>query len=172
MKKILPLVLFILLIGVLYLALDSNTQKLPSPLVGKSFPDLAEAESFSGENIELTKLFAKEKFSLVNVWASWCVTCRAEHSTIMKISKNKNLQLIGINYKDQKDEALKYLEMLGNPFNLIIFDPEGKIGLDLGVYATPETFLVNNEGLIIYKHIGEIDRQVWENFFIPFINNG
>ena len=112
------------------------------------------------------------KFSLVNVWASWCVTCRAEHSTIMKISKNKNLQLIGINYKDQKDEALKYLEMLGNPFNLIIFDPEGKIGLDLGVYATPETFLVNNEGLIIYKHIGEIDRQVWENFFIPFINNG
>jgi cytochrome c biogenesis protein CcmG/thiol:disulfide interchange protein DsbE len=106
---------------------------------------------------------------LVNVWASWCVTCRAEHAAIMKIAKSENLQMIGINYKDVYADAKNYLEILGNPFDVIVFDPEGKIGLDLGVYATPETFLVNRDGLILYKHIGEINNQVWKENFIHLI---
>ncbi len=100
MKKVLPLTLFIILAGFLYLSLDSNPSKLPSPLVGKIFPSVSGAEFFSGEPIKMNDLFINEKFSLVNVWASWCVTCRAEHSAIMKIAKNENLQMIGINYKD------------------------------------------------------------------------
>ena len=170
MKKILPLALFVILAGFLYLSLDSNPRKLPSPLVGKIFPTVSGTELFSGETIKLNDLFIKEKFSLVNVWASWCVTCLAEHTTIMKIAKNETLQMIGINYKDEKEDAKKYLEMLGNPFNVIVFDPEGEAGLELGVYATPETFLVDREGLIIYKHIGEINNQVWKENFIPLIN--
>ena len=78
--------------------------------------------------------------------------------------------MIGINYKDVYADAKNYLEILGNPFDVIVFDPEGKIGLELGVYATPETFLVNRDGLIIYKHIGEINNQVWKENFIPLIN--
>ena len=89
-----------------------------------------------------TELFA-DKMTLVNVWASWCTTCRKEHEMIMNIAKNNDLQLIGINYKDTKVDGEKYLEVMGNPFDVIIFDPNGKIGMDLGVYATPETFLVN-----------------------------
>jgi cytochrome c biogenesis protein CcmG/thiol:disulfide interchange protein DsbE len=170
MKKILPLVLFVVLAGFLYLSLDSNPRKLPSPLVGKAFPAVSGIELFSGETIRLNDLFINEKFSLVNVWASWCVTCRAEHTAIMKIAKNKTLQMIGINYKDEQENARIYLEMLGNPFDVIVFDPEGEIGLELGVYATPETFLVDREGLIIYKHIGEINDQVWKENFIPLIN--
>ena len=170
MKKVLPLTLFIILAGFLYLSLDSNPRKLPSPLVGKIFPSVSGTELFSGEPIKMNNLFINEKFSLVNVWASWCVTCRAEHTTIMKIAKSENLQMIGINYKDVYADAKNYLEILGNPFDVIVFDPEGKIGLELGVYATPETFLVDRDGLIIYKHIGEINNQVWKENFVPLIN--
>ena len=170
MKKILPLTLFVVLVGFLYLSLDSNPRKLPSPLVGKAFPDVSGNELFSGETIKLNDLFINEKFSLVNVWASWCVTCRAEHTVIMNTAKNETLQMIGINYKDEQENAKKYLEMLGNPFEVIVFDPEGEIGLELGVYATPETFLVDREGLIVYKHIGEINNQAWQENFVPLIN--
>jgi len=106
---------------------------------------------------------------VLNVWASWCVTCRQEHQMMMKIANNKDLQLIGINYKDTRADGEKYLEVMGNPFDVIVFDPSGKIGLDLGVYATPETFLVNQQGVILYKHIGAIDSKVWEEGFIPHI---
>jgi|TARA_B100000953_G_scaffold26779_1_gene21741 cytochrome c biogenesis protein CcmG/thiol:disulfide interchange protein DsbE len=170
MKKILPLALFVVLAGFLYLSLDSNPSKLPSPLVGKIFPAASGTGLFSGESIKLDELFINEEFSLVNVWASWCVTCRAEHTAIMKIAKSENLQMIGINYKDVQVDAKKYLEILGNPFDVIVFDPEGKIGLELGVYATPETFLVDREGLIVYKHIGEINDQIWKENFISLIN--
>ena len=87
----------------------------------------------------------------------------------MKIANNKDLQLIVINYKDTRADGEKYLEVMGNPFDVIVFDPSGKIGLDLGVYATPETFLVNQQGVILYKHIGAIDSKVWEEGFIPHI---
>jgi cytochrome c biogenesis protein CcmG/thiol:disulfide interchange protein DsbE len=170
MKKILPLALFVVFAGFLYLSLDSNPRKLPSPLVGKAFPAVSGTELFSGETIKLNDLFINEKFSLVNVWASWCVTCRAEHTVIMNTAKNETLQMIGINYKDEQENAKKYLEMLGNPFEVIVFDPEGEIGLELGVYATPETFLVDREGLIVYKHIGEINNQAWQENFVPLIN--
>ena len=88
---------------------------------------------------------------------------------MMKIANNKDLQLIGINYKDTRANGERYLEVMGNPFDVIVFDPSGKIGLDLGVYATPETFLVNQQGVILYKHIGEIDSKVWDEGFVPYI---
>ena len=90
---------------------------------------------------------------------------------MMKIANNKDLQLIGINYKDTRADGERYLKVMGNPYDVIVFDPSGKIGLDLGVYATPETFLVNNKGVILYKHIGMIDAKVWEEGFIPYIEN-
>ena len=89
---------------------------------------------------------------------------------IMNIAKNTDLQIIGIDYKDTRENGAQYLEIMGNPFDEILFDPDGKIGLDLGVYATPETFLVNEEGLILYKHIGEINQNVWEKNFVVHFN--
>ena len=168
MKKLIPLILFIVIAVFLYFSLNSNSSKLPSPLLGKMFPNIEAKDFYSNESVLLTDLFS-EKMSLVNVWASWCVTCRQEHQMMMKIANNKNLQLIGINYKDTRADGEKYLKLMGNPFDVIIFDPSGKIGLDLGVYATPETFLVNQQGVILYKHIGVIDSKVWEEGFIPYI---
>ena len=168
MKKIIPLILFLVIAVFLFLSLNSNPSKLPSPLLGKTFPSIEGKDFYTDEPVKATELFA-DKMTLVNVWASWCTTCRKEHEMIMSIAKNTELQLIGINYKDTRIDGEKYLEVMGNPFDLIIFDPNGKIGMDLGVYATPETFLVNQDGLILYKHIGEINSRVWEdNFAIHF----
>ena len=168
MKKFIPLILFVVIAIFLYFTLNSTSSKLPSPFLGKMFPNIEARDFYSDESVLLTDLFS-DKISLVNVWASWCVTCRQEHEMMMKIANNKDLQLIGINYKDSRADGEKYLEVMGNPFDIIVFDPNGKIGLNLGVYATPETFLVNQEGVILHKHIGAIDSKVWEEGFIPHI---
>ena len=168
MRKFIPLILFIIVAVFLYFSLNATPSKLPSPLLGKMFPNVEAEDFYSDESVLLTNLF-NDKMSLVNVWASWCVTCRQEHQMMMKIANNKDLQLIGINYKDTRADGERYLEVMGNPFDVIVFDPSGKIGLDLGVYATPETFLVNQKGVILYKHIGAIDSKVWEEGFIPYI---
>ena len=168
MKKLIPLIVFVVIAVFLYFSLNSNSSKLASPLLGKIFPNVEGRDFYSDESVFLIDLFS-DKVSLVNVWASWCVTCRQEHQMMMKIAKNKNLQLIGINYKDTRADGERYLEVMGNPFDVIVFDPSGKIGLNLGVYATPETFLVNQQGVILYKHIGEIDSKVWNEGFVPYI---
>jgi len=168
MKKLIPLIVFIVIAFFLYFSLNSTSNKLPSPLLGKMFPNIQAKDFYSNESVLLTDLF-NEKMSLVNVWASWCITCRQEHQMIMKIANNKDVQLIGINYKDTMADGKKYLEMMGNPFDVILFDPNGKIGLELGVYATPETFLVNQQGVIMHKHIGAIDSKIWEEDFVPYI---
>ena len=169
MNKLIPLIVFIILVIFLYLSLNSSPNRLPSPLIGKIFPVLEGADFYTNEKVNLNDLMANQ-LTLVNVWASWCITCRKEHQMIMDIAQNNNLKIIGINYKDTKDDGEEYLKVMGNPFDEVIFDPEGKIGMDLGVYATPETFLISKEGLIIYKHIGEITKEVWSVNFESHFN--
>ena len=166
MKKIIHLLLFFVIGMFLFLSLNSNPNKLPSPLVGKVVPDIDGKDFYTNENVKLNDLM-ENQMALVNIWASLCVTCRKEHQMIMKIANNESFKLIGINYKDQKNDCQKYLEIMGNPFDEIIFDPDGRIGMELGVYATQETFLINREGLILFKHIGEITPELWsENFLV------
>jgi len=169
MKKILPLLVFLVVGVFLFLSLNSDPNKLPSPLVGKKFPIIEGTDFYSNETVKLNDLM-DNNLALVNVWASWCVTCRKEHQVIMNIAKNTNLKLIGINYKDTKIDGEEYLKVMGNPFDEIVFDPNGEIGMELGVYATPETFLISREGLIIHKHIGEITKEIWNENFLPLIN--
>ena len=169
MKKILPLLVFLVVGVFLFLSLNSDPNKLPSPLVGKKFPIIEGTDFYSNETVKLNDLM-DNNLALVNVWASWCVTCRKEHQVIMNIAKNTNLKLIGINYKDTKNDGEEYLNVMGNPFDEIVFDPNGEIGMELGVYATPETFLISREGLIIHKHIGEITKEIWNENFLPLIN--
>jgi len=169
MKKILPLLVFLVVGVFLFLSLNSDPNKLPSPLVGKKFPIIEGTDFYSNETVKLNDLM-DNNLALVNVWASWCVTCRKEHQVIMNIAENTNLKLIGINYKDTKSDGEEYLKVMGNPFDEIVFDPNGEIGMELGVYATPETFLISGEGLIIHKHIGEITKEIWNENFVPLIN--
>lgn len=169
MKKLIPLIIFIVIAVFLFLSLNSNKGELPSPLLGKMFPSIEGKDFYTDETIKVADLL-DNKMTLVNVWASWCTTCRKEHQMIMNIAKNTDLQLIGINYKDTRVNGAQYLEIMGNPFDEILFDPDGKIGMDLGVYATPETFLVDKKGMILYKHIGEIDQNVWDKNIAVHLN--
>ena len=169
MNKFVPLVLFVILVGFLYIGLDLDPKKLPSPLIGKEFPNL-EVEDFDSGTRYYTNDKTQDKISLVNVWASWCVTCRAEHEMLNEIAKTNKVQMIGVNYKDTKNAANRYLDILHNPYDIIIFDPLGSLGLELGVYATPETFIVDQKGLIRYKRIGQMTKKIWNEEVIPIIN--
>ncbi len=181
MSKFLPLVLFVVLSWFLYDGLGRDTQTLPSPLIGKTFPNIQVEDFHTGEKyFSLDKL--DNKISLVNVWASWCTTCHVEHAMLNKIAKTNLVQMVGINYKDvkkssecspaQRDDTKFgncFLSMRGNPFAMTIFDEAGKLGLELGVYRVPETFLINQHGVIIYKHLGEITPSIWENDIKPLV---
>ena len=190
MAKFIPLILFIILAYFLLDGLGRDNKKLPSPLIGKNFPNLQVEDFYSGEKYFIQDKL-KNKISLVNVWASWCSTCHIEHAMLNKIAKTQKVQMIGINYKDntmfsapfraKKNQQCSYknrddtkfgdcfLTMRGNPFNLVIFDALGKLGLELGVYRLPETFLVDNKGVIIFKHLGEITPRIWQEKFTPLI---
>lgn len=181
MSKFLPLVLFAVVVYFLLDGLGRDPKKLPSPLIGKAFPNIEVVDFHTGE-----KYFIKDKLhnktSVVNVWASWCVTCHFEHSTLNEIAKNQKIQMVGINYKDDKKSKKCllenrddtkfgdcFLQMRGNPFDFVVFDKLGKLGLELGVYRVPETFLVNQKGIIIFKHLGEITPSIWQEKFAPKI---
>ena len=168
MNKFIPLALFVVLAVFLYVGLDLDPKKLPSPLIGKTFPNLEVNDFHTGEKY-FTQDRLKNKVSLINVWASWCVTCRAEHELLNNIAKTNKLQMVGINYKDTKKEGTRFLDILGNPFDFVIFDQQGKLGLELGVYATPETFITDKNGVIRFKHIGEITPRIWQTEILPLV---
>lgn len=168
MGKFLPLVAFIVLAWFLYDGLGRDTKKLPSPLIGKPFPNL-EVEDFNTYKHYTTQSQLTGNVTLVNVWASWCVTCRAEHRMLMEIAKTDSVQMLGINYKDTRKEGQVFLDRLGNPYKKIVFDQTGKLGLELGVYATPETFIVDRQGIIRDKRIGQLTPQIWKERFLPLI---
>ena len=146
---------------------NDESNELPS-LVAESnvFQMIKGKDLYSDEIIKVSEILPIQH-TLVNVWASWCTTCRKEHQMLMDISEGTNLQLIGINFKDTREDAMQYLRTFGNPFDKVIVDPSGNISEELGVYATPVTFLINKENSeIVYKHIGELTEEVWDNNFV------
>ncbi len=169
MKKFLPLILFFVLASFLYIGLGLDPTKLPSPLLGRAFPNL-QVEDFNSAKIYAIQDKLQGKISLVNIWASWCVTCRVEHEILMKIAKTNSLQILGINYKDTRKDGNIFLTRLGNPYDSIVFDQLGKLGLELGVYATPETFIIDQQGIIRFKRIGELTPRIWESKISPLID--
>ena len=111
------------------------------------------------------------KPTLVNVWATWCPTCKAEHGELIRISEDTQLQLIGINYKDDPAKARQWLLDQGNPFDFVLQDPQGDLGIELGVYGAPETFLLDESGRVVFKRVGAITREVWIGQMLPFVND-
>ena len=109
------------------------------------------------------------KLAIVNVWASWCVPCRQEHPILFELAKDKRFQLIGMNYKDASDNALRFLGSLGNPFSAVGVDPNGKMAIEWGVYGVPETYLIGKDGMIALKHVGPIDPEILQNKIMPAI---
>ena len=173
-----PLVMFISLAAIFYkqLGSETNPNDLPSVLIDKKAPAFP-TEPLLGlkkNNIQIpaaTKAFTNGKVTLVNVWASWCVPCRQEHPVISKFAEdNKNITLVGINYKDKNPNALRFLGALGNPYAAVSIDPNGAASIDWGVYGIPETYILDQNDTIIYKHVGPISPRILEEKLLPIIN--
>ena len=172
MKKIidaLPLVVFASLIIVLFSFLSDKDDQLETALIDSSFPDF-NLGSLSDESRLLTKQDIIKLPALINVWATWCIACRVEHPFLMKLKEESILTIYGLNYKDNKLKALDLLERDGNPFEFSIYDFEGRLAIDLGVYGAPETFFIDKNGVIRERHVGVIDERVWEEKFSKYLN--
>ena len=163
----------ILLIGYYGFQLE-DPHRLPSALLGKPFPDfeasLLEPAAGAPPNPRASRADLIGEVSLVNVWATWCPTCKAEHDELMRIRAETGMRIVGVNYKDDPDAARRWLREYGNPYDFNILDIDGSLGVELGVYGAPETFLLDAAGTIVYKRVGEINRQVWLDEVIPHID--
>ena len=156
-----PLVIFALMGLVFWVCLGiEDKTSLPSPLIGKPFPEFELGVVEDGRTLTTKDLQGQP--ALVNVWATWCPTCKAEHAFLNELAE-QGIRIIGINYKDDVMKARDWLKAYGNPYAYNLSDPQGKLGLELGVYGAPETFLIDSEGIIRGKHIGDLNPVVWES---------
>lgn len=167
-RYLLPLIIFGALVILLVIGLGKDPSKVPSPLVGKPVPEFSLPE-LTDRGRSLGDDDLRGQISLVNVWASWCASCRQEHQALMALSEETDFQIVGLNWKDDERDALAVLRMTGNPYDRIGYDPDNDVGIDWGVYGAPETFVVDRDGIIRYKHIGPIDRKVWEETLQPLV---
>lgn len=166
--RLIPLILFIALSVLLYRGLFLNPEKLPSALIGKPVPSF-NLPGLKAENQLFNQELFKGQVSLLNVWATWCPSCRYEHPYLIDLAKRKDFKIFGLNYKDERHLAVDWLEKLDDPYQLSIFDQQGRLGLDLGVYAAPETFVIDKKGIIRKRFAGPIDDKVWAREFEPLI---
>jgi len=162
-----PLLLVVALGVAFYFQLGTDTQKLPSALIDKPLPDFS-LPPIEGQGVALASTDLKGKVVLLNVWASWCPPCRIEHPILMSIAAG-GTPIYGVNYKDKPEDAKRFLAQLGNPFVAVGADREGKLAIDLGVYGYPETFIVDANGIIRYRHAGPINKTDWELTFLPIV---
>lgn len=175
MKKFfVPIAVFVLLGLLLGYAIkqmqsgEYSPRDIPSPLIDKPLPafDLPNLEK-PAQRVKKSDLLGR--VYLLNVWASWCVACREEHPLLLALAREKRVPIIGLNYKDERGDALRWLQQLGNPYELSLADRDGRVGIDLGVYGVPETFLIDQAGVIRKKQIGPITEKSWKEKLLPMI---
>lgn len=168
MRYLIPLVLFLALVAFLAIGLGRDPREVPSPLINKPAPAFRLVElkdpsrSFSSEQM-------RGKVWLLNVWASWCVACRDEHPMLLELARRKAIPIYGLNYKDKATDAISWLNELGDPYVLSVSDLDGRVGIDYGVYGAPETFLIDRDGIIRFKHIGPVTPDIWNNKIAPLV---
>ena len=167
-KFLIPLLLFVVLVGFLAVGLNRDPHEVPSPLIGKQapafeLPQLTDPQkTFSPESM-------KGRAWILNVWASWCVACREEHPVLVELGKLQVAPIIGLDYKDKRDDAMAMLARQGNPYSLSAFDANGRVGIDYGVYGVPETYVIDKAGVIRFKHIGPITMELLNQKIIPLL---
>lgn len=165
-----PLVIFLLIVLFFWLGLGRDPNLLPSMLIDKPIPAFT-ASRLEDNNLQITQNDLKGQITVLTIWTSHCVGCQIEHPILFNIAKQKGMQLYGMNYKDDREDALHFINKMGNPYKKIIYDPDGKIGMQWGVYGTPETFLIDKEGVIRYRFTGPISLVQWEKDLLPLIKS-
>ncbi|HUL96967.1 MAG TPA: DsbE family thiol:disulfide interchange protein [Usitatibacter sp.] len=170
LRYILPLAAFFLLAVFLAVGLTRDPREIPSPFIGKPAPAFRVAELH-----EPARMIAPEdmkgKVWMLNVWASWCVSCRVEHPVLLDFARKNAVPIVGLDYKDQREDGLQWLQKLGNPYVASAFDEDGKIGIDYGVYGVPETFVIDKQGIIRYKQIGPVTPEALEAKILPLLKS-
>jgi len=161
-----PLGVFVLLVGFLAVGLKLNPREVPSPLVGRTAPPF-ELPVLQQPDKRFSPTDMRGKVWLLNVWASWCVSCREEHPVLVALAKRGVMPVLGLNYKDKGDEAVAWLKQFGNPYDLSVVDADGRIGINYGVYGVPETYLIDAQGVIRYKQIGPVTPEILEQKILP-----
>ena len=170
-RYVLPLIAVIALIAFLVVGLKrGDPRALPSPFIGKPAPQF-ELPRLKDPQQTIGSTDLAGNVALVNVWATWCVGCRAEHSFLLELEQNGEIPIYGINWRDTRPEALSWIKQLGDPYVASGFDGDGRVGIDWGVYGAPESFLVSADGIVLHKHLGPLNRAAWEEDFLPLINS-
>jgi cytochrome c biogenesis protein CcmG/thiol:disulfide interchange protein DsbE len=169
LRFLVPAAVFVVLLGFLYAGLSLHPGVIPSPFIGKPAPALSVPLLHDEAGVLSSAEFAGKPWVL-NVWGTWCVACREEHQALLQIARTRAVPIYGLDWKDDRDSALAWLQQLGNPYDAVGFDSEGRVAIDWGVYGAPETFLVDARGIVVYKHIGPLDLETWRREFLPLIN--
>ena len=165
--SVFPILISIIILYFLYSGLNKDPTLIPSPLIGKSIPEFNSITLIGNENFTNKDLIGE--IFILNVWGSWCFGCKLEHENLVEIYKKNTINIYGLNYKDNSELAISWLKERGNPYKAVIFDNNGDIAIDFGVYGAPETFLVNQKGIIIHKHVGPIDQDYYNSVILPVL---
>lgn len=171
MKRLLmflPVVLVVVLGVILFAGIGKDPNRLESALIGKPVPAFSLADLRQPDQQLGPELF-QGQVSLLNVWGTWCPACRDEHDDLLWLANEKQVRIIGLNYKDNRDEALQWLSTLGDPYAVNVYDPRGTLGFDLGVYGAPETYFIDADGIVRYRHVGVVNEKVWTEKFLPLM---
>lgn len=169
-RYLVPLGIFLVLVAFLYRGLSLDPKLVPSPLVGKPMPAFTLTRlDDPNATISDTDIKGKGKVALLNIWATWCVSCRAEHETLLDLAGTGKVDIYGLNYKDERKAAQQWLRQLGNPYVANAFDDTGRVGIDWGVYGAPETFIIDRQGIIRHKHVGPLTPDVVNEQILPLV---
>lgn len=168
LKFVVPLALFLLLVGFFAVGLVRNPREVPSPFIDKPAPAFR-LEQLHDASAAFTPEQMKGKVWLLNVWASWCVSCRVEHPLLVEMARRKVVPIVGLNYKDKREDGVQWLAKFGDPYVLSVHDLDGRVGIDYGVYGVPETFVIDKQGVVRYKQIGPITPEALEKTLLPLI---
>ena len=168
-KLVVPLIVFALLVGLFVFGLGQDPRTIPSALIGKPAPAIVLADLHTGQQTDLSTPTQGQPW-LLNVWASWCSACRLEHPIFLALRQRyPNVRLMGLNYKDTTADAQAWLDELGDPYTVSVSDLEGRVGIEFGVYAVPETFVIDAQGIIQYKHIGPVTAEDMAQTIAPML---
>jgi cytochrome c biogenesis protein CcmG/thiol:disulfide interchange protein DsbE len=168
LKFLIPLGLFLVLVLFLEAGLHLDPKEVPSPLIGKPAPEFY-LESLDNPNLTIAKADLLGKVWMLNVWASWCAACREEHPVLLKLGKKNAVPIYGLNYKDERAAGLRWLANFGNPYTHSLLDRDGRVGIDWGVYGVPETFIIDQNGVVRLKHIGALTPEVIRTRIEPLV---
>jgi len=165
-----PIAVFVALLALLGVGLKLDPREVPSPLIGKPAPHFELPQLHETSKI-FTERDMRGKVWVLNVWASWCVSCREEHPVLLDLAASGAVPVYGLNYKDRREDGLKWLKGMGDPYKLSIFDFDGRVGIDYGVYGVPETYVIDKAGVIRYKRIGPLTPQIVKEKVLPLVRD-